>query len=128
MPYPWPSFGGFYFQANERPVWGSDSGWNRTPSISQQRPLGSSIDSIVTLAIGSAVRVFECYMTPARFATFQALLNTTALFTDWDRPVPTSYSAYLAAVEQVDRTIQRTCDAGTEPKTVRVRVGLVSQQ
>ena len=126
--FPWASFGTFNFQRNERPIWGSDSGWNRKPSVSQQRPLGSAIDSIVTLAVGSSVRVFECYLTPARFATFQALMNSTADFTDWDRPTPTSISAYLHAVEQVDRTIQRTCDAGTDPKTVRVRVGLVSQE
>jgi len=53
MPYPWASFSSFYFQHEEWPIFGTDSRWTLRPSIDRVRPLGTSIDSITTLAIGS---------------------------------------------------------------------------
>lgn len=128
MPYPWPSFGSFRFSREERAIFDTDEGWERQPAISQQRPLGSAIDSIVTLAIGSASRTFECRLTPARFTALEALLTTTALFTDWDRPTPDSRQAFLRAVTPLDRTDVLICrNDGSTPNTVRVRVELISQ-
>lgn len=132
MPFPWPSFGGFRFLGvNERPIFRTDRGWNISITTSRQRPLGTATDSIVTLAIGSASRSFELYLTPARFATLQALVNTTALFTDWDRPDPDSRQAFLASVMQLDRTPVKVCDSNGNPtrfpNRVRARVELISQ-
>lgn len=128
MPYPWPSFGGFRFLRNEQVLHVSDSGWSRNLALSQQKPLGSATDNIVTLAVGSAVRTFECYLTPSRFSTLEALVNTTALFTDWDRPTPDSRQAFLRRVNQVRRTDVRVCiNNGGTPNSIRARVELVSQ-
>ncbi len=128
MPFPWSSFGAFKFQRREQVLHDTDSGWSRTPAISQQRPLGSAIDSIVTLAVGSAVRTFECYLTPARFITLEALVNTSALFTDWDRPTPDSRQAFLRRVSQVRRTdVLVRSSNGVTPNSIRARVELVSQ-
>lgn len=128
MPYPWPSFGSFRFAKDERVVFDTDNGWLRQPSISEQRPLGSATSSIVTLAIGSARRTFECRLTPARFAALEALVNTTALFTDWDRPTPDSRQAFLRSVTPLDRSEVLVCrNDGSTPNTVRVRVELISQ-
>lgn len=128
MPYPWPSFGTFYFGRRERAIHTTDSGWGRNISVSQQRPLGTAIDSVVALAVGSAVRTFECYLTPTRFAVLEALVNTTALFTDWDRPTPDSRSAYLRRLSPVNRSGVLVCnDDGETPNSVRARVELVSQ-
>lgn len=128
MPFPWPSFGGFRFLGvDERPVFRTDSGWNRRISTSRQRPLGTATDSIVTLAVGSASRAFEVHLTPARLAILEALVNTTALFTDWERPNPDSRQAFLMAVTQLDRTVVKVCSDGGTPNRIRVRVELVSQ-
>ena len=129
MSYPWPSFGGFHFQRTEVPIQRSDSGWNVVLSVAEQRPLGSATSSILVMAVGSQRRRFECYMAPDRFATLQALLNTTAAFTDWDSPTPNSRQAFLRSVIQVDRTpiLESRCPAGVTPNSVRVRVELVSQ-
>ncbi len=129
MSYPWPSFGGFHFQKNERPIPKSDSGWNVVLSVTEQRPLGTATSSIVVMAVGSQRRRFECYLSPNRFATLQALLNTTAAFTDWDRPTPNSRQAFLRSVVQLDRTpvLESRCPDGVTPNSVRARVELVSQ-
>jgi hypothetical protein len=126
MAYPWASFGAFLFQKEERPLHGSDSGWNRSPSVSRSRPLGASTDDIVALAIGSAERSFECHLTPSRFATLQALVNTTGTFVDWDRPTPDSRSAYLQRVTQVS-WVAALCEDGTTQRKIRTRFDLVSQ-
>ncbi len=129
MPFPWPSFGSFKFSGvDERSIFKTDLGWNRRISTSRQRPLGTGTDSIVTLAVGSASRTFEVRLTPARLATLEALVNTTALFTDWDRPTPDSRQAFLASVTQLDRTLIKLCDTnGVIPNRIRVRVELISQ-
>lgn len=103
--YPWPSFIGFKFESTESPIWGTDAGWVLSPSYSRQRPLGSSGDVITALAIGSAERTFEVYLTPARFLILQGLLNTTGSFTDWTRPLPESRNAFLTEVVAQENVI-----------------------
>ncbi|KKL78763.1 hypothetical protein LCGC14_2021590 [marine sediment metagenome] len=129
MSYPWPSFGAFHFKKSELPIMRTDSGWNAILSATEQRPLGTATSSIVVMAVGSQRRRFECYLAPDRFATLQALLNTTATFTDWDRPTPNSRQAFLRSVVQLDRTpvLESRCAEGVMPNSVRARVELVSQ-
>jgi len=127
MPYPWPSFGSFLFEEGEAPIFGTDIGWGRSLKLSQESPLGSATDSIVALAVGSAMREFECLLPPSRFTQLEALLNTAALFTDWERPAPDSRSAYLRAVEPINRTVVVNCPDGSTLRRVRTRVSLVSQ-
>jgi len=105
---------------------GSDSGWNLKPSYDRSTPLGSAKDSIVTLAIGSAERSFELYLSPARFSTLLALLNTQQTFTDWERPLPESRSVFVADVSQKE-WVAVLCSDGTTQKRVRVGISLVSQ-
>ena len=126
MTYPFAGFGAFLFQREEWPIFGTDSGWNREPSIDQSRPLGSARDSIVTLAIGSAIRSFECWLSPARYVVLAALINTTAVFTDWDRPMPNTGSAFLKNVSQIGWGAV-DCRNGNTQKRIRVRVELIGQ-
>ena len=126
MPYPWPSFGSFLFARDETPIWGSDQGWRRSPTYARRRPLGSATDSVLTLAIGSADRSFELYLSPSRLAILEALVNTSALFTDWERPTPDSRTALLSLVEPLE-WLAVACTDGTTQKRVRVNVVLVSQ-
>lgn len=125
--FPWPSIGAFLFTREEQPIFGSDSGWSRSPSYENSRPLGSATDSIVTLAIGSAVRQFECYLSPARFGALEALQNTSDTFTDWERPTPDSRGAFLRRVSVLERDIAVTCSDGTTRRRWRTLVELVSQ-
>lgn len=94
--YPYPSFGGYQFHRDEH--FYSDTNWVKTPAYQRQRPLGSATDVAIALSIGSAERSFELYLTPARFAQIEGMLNTSALFTDWGRPVPDSRQAFLTEV------------------------------
>ena len=126
MAYPFAGFGSMLFPREEMPIFGTDMGWNRSPSLSRARPLGSATDSIVTLAIGSAVRTFELYLYPARFAQLQALVNTSAAFVDWERPTPDNRQAFLSKVEQV-AWVASLCSDGTTEKKIRTRVELISQ-
>lgn len=126
MAYPWPGFSSFLFRRDEQPLFQTDTGWNRRPSISRARPLGSATDSLVTLAVGSAVRSFECYLSPSRFAALEALVNTSEAFTDWERPTPNSQSAFLLRVTQME-WLAVLCDDGVTRKRIRARVELVSQ-
>lgn len=127
MAYPFPGFGTFMFQRSEWPLFGTDTGWNRELSVAQARPLGSSRDSVVTLAAGSQVRSFECLLTPTRYAELLALLNTTATFVDWERPVPNSQSAFLKTVTQSEWLRSANPDDTGTRKRIRTRVELVGQ-
>lgn len=126
MPYPWAGFGSFLFTREEQPLFGSDVGWQRLPSIDRSRPLGSATDSIVTLAVGSTTRAFECYLSPSRLSTLSGLVNTSATFTDWERPTPDSRSAFLRSLMPLQK-LAVVCDDGVTRQRLRVRVELVSQ-
>jgi len=129
MPYPFASFGAFYFTKQETALPGTDSGWNSTNTkLSIRSPLGSARDDILLLAVGSQTRQFECLLAPARLVTLRALLGTVALFTDWERPLPNSFDAYLANATQSDPVAVLCRDAGgVTQKRFRVRVELISQ-
>lgn len=128
MSYPWASVGAsFLFKRDEQPIFGTDLGWLRDPSYNRARPLGTAIDSIVTLAIGSSVRQFECYLSPTRYTQLEALQNTADSFTDWDRPTPNSQQAFLARISALDRDVVVTCSDGSTQKRIRTLVELVSQ-
>lgn len=125
MSYPWPSLGGFQFYREETPIWGTDAGWVSTPSYNRQRPLGSGNDIINALSIGSAERTFEVYLTPQRFNSLQILLNSKALFTDWDKPVPGSRMAFLSEVTPLENAIGYYPD-GIHKRKRRTRITLIS--
>jgi len=127
MSYPWAGFGTFLFARDEQPIFGSDTGWDRDPSYSEQRPLGSAIDSIVTMALGSARRSFACYLSPDRFDALEALVNTAAAFTDWKRPTPDSRSAFLETLHPVDQYVMVVCSDGVTRRRIQATVALVSQ-
>lgn len=124
--YPFPSFGTFIFKKSETVLWGSDQGWVLAPSYVQVRPVGSTVDHIAATAIGSATRTFEVNLEPSRFNELQNLLNTTADFTDWDRPFPNNRSAFLTEVSPQEKTFHEDRAGLTKP-TIRVKVSLVSQ-
>ena len=126
MSFPWSGFASFLFTREEIPIFGTDMGWQRLPSIDRTRPLGSATDSIVTTAAGSATRSFEIYLSPTRLAALEALVNTTATFTDWERPTPDSRSAFLRALLNLERLAVK-CNDGTTRQRFRVRVELISQ-
>lgn len=126
MGYPWPSFGSFVFTRSESALWGTDIGWILSPSIAQTRPLGSNVDHIVATAIGSRTRQFEVNLEPDRQAQLEALINTTAIFTDWERPSPDSRRAFLASVTPVDKFFHQDRNGQMKPAR-RFTVSLVSQ-
>lgn len=126
MAFPFPSFGSFLFTRDEASLWDSDSFWNRSPSYARSRPLGSNSDNSVLMAIGSAERSFECYLSPSRFTTLEALVGTVGSFTDWDRPVPTTRNALLSRIEQRGRA-PVTCSDGVTRLRIRTGVFLISQ-
>lgn len=123
--YPWAGFSSFVFTPSEQPM--DDTHWKIGPNYSRRKPLGSTVDSIVTLGIGSADRTLEdIYFEPDRFATLQSLVNTLGTFTDWDRPVPDSRSAFLANVIEVERVAVACADNSRRMK-IKARIELVSQ-
>ncbi|KKN05740.1 hypothetical protein LCGC14_1084330 [marine sediment metagenome] len=124
--FPWPGFSSILFTRDEIPIFGTDMGWQRLPSIDRTRALGSATDSIVTTAAGSATRSFEIYLSPTRLAALEALVNTTGTFTDWERPTPDSRSAFLRALLNLERLTVK-CNDGTTRQRFRVRVELISQ-
>lgn len=126
MPYPWFSAGGFRFRREEMPIYGTDTGWLRTPSYNRQRPLGTSVDVVNAIAIGSAERSFEVNLTPARYAVLESLLNTQFLFTDWRRPIPDSRNAFLSEVAgTIQDQIGHRPD-GIPQRKIRTRISLIS--
>jgi hypothetical protein len=127
--YPFASFGTFKFKRSEFAIMGSDRGWVLTPTLARSRPLGSTADDIVTLAVGSMNRDYECNMEFDRFNSLRALINTTGVFTDFDRPSPVQQQAFLLNVEPLDRTVSsQKCDtvSGSHQR-IRCKVTLVSQ-
>ena len=125
MSYPWAGFGPLLFEGDEGPVFGSDTGWNRVPSLDRARPLGSTRDSVVTLALGSFERSFEVYLTPTRATFLESLLATAATFTDWDRPDPDSRSALLSAFSRME-LVKASCAKDGTLSRWHCRVTLVS--
>lgn len=129
MPWPWPSFGGFLFKHDEQPVWGTDAGWALSPAYYRAKPFGSTTDVITAIAIGSAERTFEMYFTPRRFLQLQLLLNTRAIFTDWDRPAD-SRMAFLSGLEPIENAISANGATGSVQKSFirkrKAKVTLVS--
>lgn len=116
-------FGGFTFTAEEEPEHSQDSGWVTSLKLARAANLGSTRDSIVTLAVGSSERDFMVWLTRARYQALQALMNTVATFTDWDS-VPDSRPAFLAEVAPEQWATPTYGDAA---HTVPVRVRLLSQ-
>lgn len=125
MAYPFASFGSFLFRRSESPLPETDTGWNINPNVSRAKILGSTVDSIVALSIGSSDRSFECLLSPTRFAALYALVNTEASFVDWERPDPDHRNAYLANVEK-QGFVGVMCSDGTTQKRIRTKVTLVS--
>lgn len=129
MPYPWPSFGTFQFNATEKPSIDDDSGWVVSITTAKTRALGALTDSITLVALGSRSRSFSIYMAEDRLAALQALVGTSAAFCDWTRPTPDSRQAFLDAVEQGDSIIRVGNSRGLSQSDQRrkVRVSLTSQ-
>jgi len=117
------SFGGFTFATDEAPAPGADTGWVTQLKLDRATPLGAARDSIVTLGVGSATRVFEVSLTLARYAVLLAMLNTVATFTDWEA-VPNVRSAFLAGVTPVDQAGPWSGETGNR---IAVRGELISQ-
>lgn len=124
--YPWPSFGTFIFGRRETEIFGTDQGWTLAPSYAQTRPVGTTVDHIIATAIGSATRTFECYLEQDRFDQLLNLLNTSAVFTDWERPIPDSRSAFLTEVSPQEKTFHID-HLGLAKPVIRTRVSLLSQ-
>lgn len=125
--YPWPSFGTFVFTREEAILWGTDVGWVLSPSIAQARAIGATRDNILATTIGSRIRSFEIILKPDRQAVLEGFINTTALFTDWERPAPDSRQAFLAEVTPVDKFFTSNKLSGRPAIARRFRISLVSQ-
>ena len=130
MAYPFPGFGSFVFQREEWPIDGTDSGWRRSPVRDRTRNLGSAIDSIVTLAVGSAERSWEAHLEPARLAALEELISSTEDFVDWNRPTPEQRRAYLENVEPIRNVAAREFVSDDNPtrRKTRVRISIISQE
>lgn len=117
-------FGSFTFAFGEEPIWPTHPLWRRRPTYSRKRPLGSGVDVVRTMALGSYETGFEVMLTPDRFNTLLAFLNTVATFIDWDSPVGNSRSALMTVcepVEMIDNTVV------TADMVNRYRLEFVSQ-
>lgn len=126
MSYPFASFGTFLFTPDERSIEETDTHWGLSPARDTSRPLGSATDSIVTTAIGSSRRNYQAYLSPSRFASLQALMDTVADFTDWERPTPDHRNALLLSVSEVER-VDVICSDGVTRRRIRAQISLVSQ-
>lgn len=127
MAYPWAGFGTFKFQRDEHPIENTDTDWTRDPSYSESRPLGSSTDSFVALAVGSATRSYEIYITPDRFRTLEALVNTSASHVDWNRPFPDQRNAFLKRLSIQEADVTVLCRDGVTRRRIRAMLELASQ-
>ncbi len=129
MAYPWPGFGTFQFNADERPSNVDDSGWVVAVTAAKGRALGALSDSVTLMALGSRTRDLSVYMTADRLASLQALVGTTATFCDWGRPTPDTRQAYLDSVTQGDEVLRVSNFRGLQATDQRrkVRVSLTSQ-
>lgn len=126
MAYPFAGFGSFLFALEETAIFGTDTGWNLSPSVARQRPLGSASDTTKVLAVGSAERSFELWLSPDRFASLQALLLTTGQLVDWERPVPDARTALMLSIRQSEWAAVR-CSDGTTQKRIRAAVAFITQ-
>lgn len=116
------SFGAFTFAGDEEPV--TDTGWGRPKASADiTLPLGAAADSIVTMGVGSRRRTIEIYLTPAREALLEAMINTVATLTDWE-VVPVAQSAFLEGCEIVDAV---TGSYGTTAASRRVRLSFIAR-
>lgn len=125
--YPWPSIGGFLFKREEHIIFGTDSGWISSPNYQRSRPLGTATDVIITLSIGSKERTFEVNLSLTRYNQLEAMLNTTALFTDWARPIPDSRQAFVASVTISDPELASYKPTGIYGRKIRTKITLVTQ-
>lgn len=125
MAYPFPSFSSFQFRKEEQPVWESDAGWVLAPTYSRTRPFGSNADVITTLAIGSAERSFELYLSVDRFEELQGLLNTSGEFTDWARPFPDSRLVFLTEMTPISDAVSNV-PGGINLRKRRTKITFVS--
>lgn len=121
MAYPFPSFASFNFYRDEWPLPGTDVPWNREPSMSSHRPLGSATDNVVTTSLGSRIRSFESLLTPQRFAQLELLVQSAGVFTGWERPVPISYQAFLVNIEALEN-LPVLCNDGSTQRRIRTRL------
>lgn len=129
MSFPWAGFGSFVFESTEQALHGTDSGWNRESASVEVRTVNLGINNpsyINPLERGNATRSWECYMTYARLAAFQAYQNNVLTLIDWDRPVPAQTRAYLKSVAQQERDVTAlrvpNCGVGDNRHFVRVRL------
>lgn len=115
-------FGTFTLGTTEQPQYGSYSGWVRKPKYFRQTPLGAAIDVVQLLGAASRSLTFELVLTLTRFQTLEALVGTTATWTD---PVDdTARSAMLLTAVPVAWYIP---GATTGARKLRVAVELVEQ-
>jgi len=115
-------FGAVTFTADEEPI--SDTGWSRPRATADiTLPLGAAAESIVTMGVGSRRRVIEMYLTPAREALLEAMVNTQATLTDWEA-VPVAQLAFLEGCEIVDAV---TGSYGTTSASRRVRLSFIAR-
>lgn len=127
MPYPWPSFGDFYFAREERALDGLGGVWSFTPSEARSRALGSLFDTVVTLSYGSQQREFSVYLSPSRLIELRSLVTSTAIFTDWDSPVPDSRIARLDGVDAGENVAVDCQPYGGTDRRVLCTIRLTSQ-
>ena len=116
-------FGTFTFTGDEGVISGTDSGWVPEPNVRRGKNLGAIRDSLLTMNVGSSIRSFTLYLTPARLTVLQALQNTVATFTDWFA-TPISRTAFLLSAVPTDVSMPGLGVAG---ERVQVRVTLISQ-
>jgi len=109
------TLGSFTFEGTEGVEPGSDTGWNREPTISQTRDLGANTDTILHMAAGSHTRSFVVRLPPARFLTLKAIQGTVVTFTDWGDD---ARSAYVLTVRR---------ESGSRPFLVNTLVELIEQ-
>jgi hypothetical protein len=127
MAYPWASYGNVKWLRSEIPIRGTDTRWSRR-NVSRDvvGNLGSTKDSIVTLALRSAVRTWEAWYDVDRFSLMESLVGTIATLTDWDQPVPQERAAYLERVEFIEQEYFR-CAPGETRLRYRARLDWISQ-
>ena len=123
MSYPWPSFGSFLFTREEQPIFGSDTGWGRELVVARAALLGAVGDSAIITGVRAAVRSFEAHLSPQRFTALEALLGTSATFTDWQSPDPDTRAALLTGVDRI-QLVTVYCSDGVTRQRWRSRISL----
>lgn len=115
------------FSRPETVRFGTDAGWVRQAHFNVQSPLGSAVDNITTLALGSLTRSFEVVLSPDRYAELAALLNVTSSFTDWQRPLPDSRPAVMMDMDPLEYLIQVNPRNGATEQRIRTKLTFLSQ-